>query len=142
MLGQRTHDVLESLTNQHDVAAFRDRFVKQRHAALLQSRLQKIFEKLLPQQIQAIAAHSAQYRMQQARGEFPIRHIQKWPGQRQCRHRTAAAPALQKTLRVPGKKSDRADCGEIQQAALNPPEDRLAHRRGSRLIWNFRILAV
>src|SRR5277367_14574 len=63
MLGQWAHDVLQSLTNQHDVIAGRYRLVQQLHAALLQARLQKIFEKLFAQQVQAIAAHSPQHGM-------------------------------------------------------------------------------
>ncbi len=57
-------------------------FVQQRHPALLQSWLQKIFEEFLAEQVQAVAAHSAQHGMQQPRGEYPIRHVKKRPRQR------------------------------------------------------------
>ena len=55
-----THDVVETLAYQDDFAACGDRFLQLRDALLLQARLQKIFEEFFAQEIETVAADSAE----------------------------------------------------------------------------------
>ena len=141
MLRQRTHNVIETLADQNDVVAAGNRFVQQGNSARFQPRLQRVFEKLFAQQVQAIATHSAQNRMQQPGRKFPIGDVQQRTRYRQQGHRPTPTPALQKTLRIPGEKSYWPDCGQVDQASFHPPKNRLAHGRARRLIFASRILA-
>ena len=131
MLRQRTHDVVQALAHQNNFAARRHGFVQLGDAALFQSRFQKIFEEFLAEQVQAVAAHSAQHGVQQARGKHAIGHVEKRSRKRQSGHGAAARPALQEALRIPREEAHRAHGGEVQQAAFHAPEDRLARGRGS-----------
>jgi hypothetical protein len=144
MLCQWTHDVVEALADQDDFTAFGDRFLQPGDALLLQARLQKIFEEFLAQEVEAIAADPAEDRVEQACGEYAIGDVEKGAGDGEDGHGAAARPAFQEALRIPGEEADRADGGEIQQAAFDAPEDRLARGRGG--VWcrpvDFRVLSV
>ena len=144
MLRKRTHDVVQALAHQNNFAARRHRFVQFGYAARFQSRLQKIFEEFLAEQVQAVAAHSSQHCVKKPRGEDAIGDVEKGPRDGERGHRAAARPALQETLRIPREEPHRADGREIQQTAFHAPEDGFA--RGRRSVSfapaNFRNLDV
>ena len=79
MLRERAHDVVEALAHQNNFAARRHGFVQLGDAALFQPRLQKIFEEFLAEQVQAVAAHSAQHSVKKARGEDAVGDVEKRP---------------------------------------------------------------
>jgi len=114
------------------------------NAWLLQAWLQKIFEEFFAEEVETVAADSAQDRVEEARGEDAIGDVEEGAGDGEDGHGAAARPAFQEALRIPGEEADRADGGEIEQAAFDAPEDRLARGRGG--IWcrpaDFRVLSV
>jgi hypothetical protein len=57
-----------------------------------------------------------------------VREIEHRPGQRHEGHGAAPQPPLKKRLCVPGEVSQRTHGGEIQEAALDPPEDIVRRR--------------
>ncbi len=125
-----THDVIETLAYQDDFAACGDCFLQFRDALLLQARLQKIFEEFFAQQVQTVAADSAEDGVQEAGGEDAVGDVKEGAGERENGHGAAARPAFQEALRIPGEEADGADGGEVEQAAFDAPEDRLARGRG------------
>ena len=68
--------------------------------------------------------------MQQAGGKDAIGDVEERAADGEDGHGAAARPAFQEALRVPGEEADGADCGEIEQAAFDAPEDRLARGCG------------
>ena len=96
-----------------------------------QARLQKIFEEFLAEEIEAVAADSAEHGVKQAGGEDTVGEVEEGAGEGECGHGAAAGPALQEALRIPGEERDGADGGEIEQAAFDAPKDEIARgRRG------------
>ncbi len=125
--------MVQALAHQHYGRAGRHQLPQLLDTRGFQSRFQKIFEEFLAQQIQPVAAHSAQHGVQQPRGERSIRDVKERPRQRQHRHAATPRPALRKGLRVPRKERHRPHCRQIQQAALHAPEHRFA--RGGVRPW-------
>lgn len=82
--------------------------------------------------------------MEEAGGEDAVGDIEERAGNGEDGHGAAARPALQEALRIPGEEADGADGGEIEQAAFNAPEDRLARGGGGvlRRPGDFRDLNV
>ena len=66
----------------------------------------------------------------QAGGEDAVGDVKEGAGERESGHGAAARPAFQEALRIPGEEADGADGGEVEQAAFDAPEDRLARGRG------------
>ena len=116
--------MLQSLTHQHDPVASLDASFKQLHAINFQVGLQLVLEVFLAQQVQAVAADSAQHSVHAPGGKDTVGGIKKWPQDRHQQHHPAPYPALQKCLRVPGKKGDGADRSQVCEAAFHSPVDR------------------
>ena len=95
-----------------------------------QARLQKIFKEFFAEQIEAVAADSAEDGVQQAGGEDAVGEVEEGAGEGEDGHGAAPRPALQEALRIPCEEADGADGGEVEQAAFDAPKDRLA--RGCR----------
>src|SRR5580692_4412680 len=130
MFCQRTHDVIETLAYQDDFAACGYCFLQFRDALLLQARLQKIFEEFFAQEVETVAADSAEDGVQEASGEHAVSDVEEGAGEGENGHGAAARPAFQEALRIPGEEADRAYGGEVEQAAFDAPEDRLARGCG------------
>jgi len=130
MFRERAHDVVEALAYQDDFAAPGYRFSQLGDALLFQPRLQKIFEEFFAQQVEAVAADSAEDGVQEAGGEDAIGHVEEGAAHREDGHGATARPAFQEALRIPGEEANGADGGEIEEAAFNAPEDRLARGCG------------
>src|SRR5208282_6450478 len=73
---QRTHDVVQPLADQNHFAPVRQHLLQVLDAALLQARLQDIFEIFLAQKIETIATHAAKHSMKQARSNDAIRRVE------------------------------------------------------------------
>ena len=130
VLGERAHDVVEALADQDDFAARGDRFVQFGDAFFFEARLQKIFEEFLAEEVEAVAADSAEDGVEEAGGEDAVGEVEEGAGEGERGHGAAAGPTLEEALRIPGEEGDGADGGEIEQAAFHAPEDGFA--RGCR----------
>jgi hypothetical protein len=130
VFGERAHDVVEALAYQDDLAAGGDRFFQLGDAFFLQTRLEKIFEELLAEEIEAVAADSAEDCVEEASGEDAVGEVEEGAGEGESGHGAAACPTLEEALRIPGEEADGTDSGEVEQAAFHAPEDGFA--RGCR----------
>src|SRR5271168_5325331 len=115
MFRQWAHDVVEALAYQDDFCAGVHGLLQLGDTFLLQARLQKIFEEFFAEEIEAVAADSAQDGVQQAGGENAVGHVEEWAGEGEDGHGPTARPAFQETLRIPRKEAYGADGGEVQQ---------------------------
>ena len=68
--------------------------------------------------------------MEQAGGEDAVGDVEEGAGESERRHGAAARPTLEEALRIPGEEADRADGGEVEQAAFDAPEDGFAREGG------------
>ena len=75
-LGQRTHHVIEPLTDEHDVGALGLQSFEARQTIGFQVRLQLVLEVFVTQQVEAVPAHTTQYGVHHPGGKNAVR-IQK-----------------------------------------------------------------
>ena len=122
---QRTHHMLKPLAHQHHLGARRLQCLQVAHAFFLQQRLQLVLEFFFAQQIEPVACNSAQHGMHNSSRRLPVRRIQKRPQQSHHQHQAPPHRARDKRLAVPGKKRNRPDRRQLQQASFHPP----IHRR-------------
>ena len=89
---QRAHDVVEQLADEHDALAAAHGFEQLLARVFAQIRLQHVLKIFFAEQIEPVAAHPAQQRVQKSRGEGAARGVGKRPRQRHrrpCRARRA-----------------------------------------------------
>src|SRR4030095_9209018 len=121
--------MVQSLTYQHNVHTGSLQSLELGYPVWLQERLQLVLKVFISQQVQAVAAHAAQYTVDNASGEYTMSRVQEGP---QCGHQKNQAPAHHASdegLGVPGEESDRLNRGQIEQAPLDTP---VGSPRGSR----------
>jgi len=123
MIGERAHDVVESLAYQHDIGTGGYDFLELGNPSGFQSWLEEILEEFFAEEVEPVAAYAAQHRVQKACGEHAIRGVEKRARDSEDAHGAAAAPAFKKGLGVPGEEADGADGREIEQAAFYAPVD-------------------
>ena len=121
MVRQWTKNVFQKLANQDDAFTVPDRIDQLLGGLAPQLRLQHIVEVLLAQEIQAIAADSAEQCVQEASRERAAGKISERPRQSHASHARAPRPAFGKALRVPGEKTDRAQGAEFEKRAFDAP---------------------
>ena len=113
--------MIESLAYQNDLCAGLHKLLNRLHTFRFQARFQLVLEVFFAQEIQAIAGHAAQNRVNHPGGEFAVGGVEKWTQHGHQKDEAATPEALGKGLRVPGKESDWPDDGQVQKAPLNPP---------------------
>jgi hypothetical protein len=121
MLRQRTHQVIESLANQHNVCPRSHKFLNLFNAFLFEMRLQFVLEELFSQQIQAIAGYAPKNGMDDAGGKFAIGCIKERAQHRHQEDQTSAPKTVRESLSIPREEGDRSDHSQIEQAPLNAP---------------------
>ena len=126
---QRTHDVVEQLPDQHNPLPAANRFQQFLARFLAQIRLQHVLKIFFAEQIEAVAAHPAQQRVQKSRGEGAAGRVRKRPRQRHPGHSEPSRPSLRKTLRIPREKSYRPHRADLQQRSFDAPIHGLALNR-------------
>ena len=136
---QRPHHMIESLAHQHHLPVLFHPLAQHLQPFGFELRLQNVVEVFLPQQVQPIASHSAQQRVQNARGQNAVARVQHRPHQRLQKQSAAPRPALRERMRVPGEIRYRPHRGQIRQAAFDPPENRPAISRACVLRPNFAL---
>src|SRR5438445_9120695 len=121
MMRQGTKYIFQELSNQDDTVAVAKRFDQLFGGLAAQLRFQNVLKVLFAEEIQAVAADSAEQSVQEARCKRAAREVGERPRQRHGCHARAARPALGKTLRVPSEESDRAHGAELEQGAFRAP---------------------
>src|ERR1700722_4340281 len=123
MIGERSHDVVESLAYENNVRTGCDDFFESSNPGVFQSWLEEILKEFLAEEVEPIAAYAAQDRVEKACGEHAIGGVEKRARDRKDSHCSASPPAFEKGLCVPGEEADGTDGREIQQAAFDAPVD-------------------
>src|SRR2546423_11298665 len=121
MVGQWPKNVFQELANQDDTIAVANCFDQLLGGLVAQLRLQDIVEVLLAQEIQAIAADSAEQCVQEASCERAAGKISERPRQSHASRARAPRPAFGKALRVPGEKTHRSQGAELKQGPFHTP---------------------
>src|SRR4030095_10013493 len=133
MLGQRPHDVVESLTDQYDAGGARLRFLQFRHAVWLQLRHENVVKILFAEKVQTVATHAAQQGVQRSRGEDAVERVEQRTEHGQQRDPAAPHPSFGEALRVPSEERHRVDRPQVEQTAFDAPESRVGRLRRRRL---------
>src|SRR5262249_22264674 len=120
--GERTHDVLQTLAHEDNLAISSHPFFESCDAGRFQLRFQNILEVFLAKEVKAILADAAQQNVKHASSKNAFGRVKQRPNQRQQSHAAAPGPALVEALGVPSEKRHRPHGAEIQQAAFDPPK--------------------
>jgi len=123
MLSQRPHNVIQALADQDDLPILDHPLAQLRQSFRPELALQDVFKVLLPEQIQAVAAHAAQERMQDSCGQYPMACIERWPKQGLQEKTPSACPALREGVGIPGEISNWTHRRQMRQTAFYAPED-------------------
>src|SRR3954462_12266389 len=121
MASQRAHDVVQGLTDEHDVGPAVHNVLNLPHTTFFKLRLQLVLEVLLAQQIKTVAGHSAKNDMDHSCGEFAIRGIEKRTQEGHQEDEPASPKTFRERLGIPGEEGYRTNHGQIEQAALDSP---------------------
>jgi hypothetical protein len=116
--------VIQALTDEHNVSAFRLYLFEARYSIWLQMRFEFVLKKLVSQKIEAIATDPAQYAVHHTGCENPVGGVQKRPQGGHKKNQSSANHSGGESLRIPGEESNRLNGGKVQQASLNAPVDR------------------
>ena len=71
--------------------------------------------------VKPVAADATQNGIDEPGGKGAVQYVQERPERRYEQHGSAAKPALGEFLGIPGEERDRANGGQLQQAAFDAP---------------------
>src|SRR5690242_1147927 len=101
MVRHRAYNMLQELTDEHDLFALPDRVQQLLDRLASELGLQNVMKVFFPQQIQAILAYPPQQGVQETGRKGATRRIRERPRERHQNHPESPHPSLGKTLRVP-----------------------------------------
>jgi hypothetical protein len=125
IIREGVHDVVKTLADENDITAGGQDFLQFLDAAGLEPGLQEIVKEFLPEEVEPVPALASQYGVEQAGREDTVRRVEEWPSDGEHTHQSPARPTLEKTLRVPAEEADGPHSRQIQQAALDAPENEI-----------------